>query len=120
MARSLGRKRIAAMVLAIAGLACALTWLIARYWRYYHLETPGSAVGLLFVLLPGAMIVGVMIGLLVAKTRAPSAHPMVTGLGVVALLFALSFVFEVWRTTDLRNAEGEGAGDLRPFIASLL
>ena len=91
---------------------------LGSYWRFYHLGTPGVWLGLAFVVLPAAVIVAFVAGW-ITSLRLPGYRPsgvlwrsgLVMG-GVLGALLAL----EILRTTAARSGEGEGAGDLLPYV----
>ena len=120
----LGRGTVA--LLFLGALSCGYTFasFLARYWRFYHLDTPGSGMGLLLFVVPlvavltfGTMLLTsrALLGRGVARDRAIG-----TGLGAALLLLVFLFALEVRRTAVARSGEGPGAGDLAPFFTSLV
>jgi hypothetical protein len=120
----LGRATVA--LLFLGALSCGYTFaaFVARYWRFYHLDTPGSGMGLLLVVLPvitlltfGTMLLTsrVLLNRGMARDRAIG-----TGLGAALLFLIALFTLEMRRTAMARSGEGPGAGDLAPFVASLV
>ena len=120
----LGWHRVSALLGAGFLLAFALCVLLARYYRFYHLATPGTGAGLLVIALPASALLATALslgtaGVLARRGVGPAAATW-TGLGAAACVLGLLFAAEVVRTTPARSGEGPGAGDLAPFWASLV
>ena len=110
--------------LGAAVLAVGFVVLVGRYYAFYRLGGGGVAMGLLLVVLPAATLVACAVALL-ARRRvlgrgASVLRASLSGVAAAALLLALLFSLEVWRTTAMRSGEGIGAGDLAPFVRSLV
>ena len=110
--------------LGAAALAVGFVLLVGRYYAFYHLGGAGAAMFLLLVALPAATLVACAVALL-ARRRvlgrgASVMRASLSGAAAAALLLALLFALEVWRTAALRSGEGIGAGDLAPFVHSLV
>ena len=110
--------------LGAAALAVGFVLLVGRYYAFYHLGGAGAAMFLLLVALPAATLVACAVALL-ARRRvlgrgASVMRASLSGAAAAALLLALLFSLEVWRTAALRSGEGIGAGDLGPFVHSLV
>ena len=115
---------VALTVSAAAVLAVGFTVLLDRYWAFYHLDTPGTGMGLLFFVLPGSCVLAISVSLMLARRRvlrgASVARATAAGLGAAGLVLVGLFVLEVWHSTAARSGEGAGAGDLAPFAWSLV
>jgi hypothetical protein len=111
-------------VLAAAVLAYGFVVLLTRYWVFYHLDNPGMGIGLLFGVLPLSFLVAVAVGTAVRRRRtrrgSPLARATAAGVAGAALALGLFFALELWHSRAARSGEGEGAGDLAPFFASLV
>jgi hypothetical protein len=111
---------------AVASIALALVFsmLLARYWRFDHLATAGTAAGLVLVVLPLSVFGGILTSLAAnVALRARSAPRSVSAWGGVVLLAVILgglFTAELARTQAARAGEGEHAGDLAPFFRSLV
>jgi hypothetical protein len=121
------RQRWAAGVVtavAAAAFAYAFVVLLARYWVFYHLDNPGMGLGLLFGVLPLGFLVAFAVGTAVRRrlTRrgAPLGRATAAGAAGAALALGLLFALELWHSRAARSGEGDGAGDLAPFFASLV
>jgi hypothetical protein len=119
-----GRVAAGVMALAAAGLAYGFVVLLARYWAFYHLDNSGMGVGLLFGVLPLGFLVAAAAGTAVrrrlARRGAPLGRATAAGVAGAALALGLLFALELWHSRAARSGEGEGAGDLAPFFASLV
>jgi hypothetical protein len=115
---------IALTISVAAVLAYGFTALLGRYWAFYHLDTPGTGMGLLYIVLPGSFVVGIAVSMLTGRWSvrrgASTARAAVSGVCVAGLILVAVFVLEVWNSTAARSGEGEGAGDLAPFAKSLI
>lgn len=112
---------------AVAGAAAvgfALAWLLGRYWAFFHLGAPATGLFLLLVVAPGGFLLAGGTGLLVARSleRLGLRPVRALAVSVASMILAAAAVAsaEIASTTDERSAEGIGAGDLGPFVSSLL
>jgi hypothetical protein len=119
-----GRATVVLTVLGAAALAAKFVLLLARYYAFYHLRNAGTGMGLLFVVLPAAVLVTCAVALLVRhrtlRRGASVTHASLSGVAVAALMLALLFSLELWRTSAMRGGEGPGTGDLAPFVRNLV
>lgn len=110
--------------LGAAALAVGFVLLVGRYYAFYHLGGAGAAMGLLLVVLQAATLVACAVALLVRRRAlgrgASTIRASLTGVAAAALLLALMFSLEVGRTAALRSGEGIAAGDLAPFVRTLV
>jgi len=110
--------------LGAAALAVGFLVLVGRYYAFYHLGDGGAVMGLLLVVLPATALVACAVALLarrrVLESGASLLRASLSGVAAAVLLLALLFALEVWRTTAMRSGEGIGAGDLAPFVRSLV
>lgn len=111
-------------LVASAAFAYGFVAVLARYWVFYHLDNPGMGFGLVFVVLPVSFGLAAVAGLYVLRrlTRAGATPGRATAgaLAGAALLLAALFALELWQSYGARSGEGDGAGDLAPFFASLV
>ena len=117
-----GRTATALFAIAAVVAAVAVT-VVARYRAFYHLDTPVEGILLLHGVLPVLFLASAAVGLrsfAAARARGRTAGRALLGSGGWMLLLVTALVaLEVVGTAAERGAEGEGAGDLRPFIMSL-
>jgi hypothetical protein len=110
--------------LSAATLAVGFVLLLGRYYAFYHLGGGGAAMGLLLVVLPLAALIACAVALLTRRRvlgrGASVMRASLSGVAAATVLLAVLFSLEVWRTTALRSGEGIGAGDLAPFMRSLV
>ena len=104
--------------------AAALTLLfahtLAAYWSFYHLGAPGTGFFLAIIVLPVGFVLSLNIIFFSARAlrrRGAGLGRAIAG-GVLAagILFVMLLASEIWRTTALRSGEGEGAGNLAPYV----
>ena len=111
-------------LLAAAAFAYGFVALLARYWVFFHLDNPGMGAGLLFGVLPLAFLLAAAAGTAVRRgltRRGTSAgRAAAAGIAGAALALGLLFAVELWHSRAARSGEGDGAGDLAPFFASLV
>jgi hypothetical protein len=123
-AARLGWRWLAALLGAALVLAYGFTVLLARYWAFYHLDTPGTGMGLVVFVLPTALALGLAVSVSVARRLVHRGRPrsgaVARGLTAAALTLVTLFGIEVWATAGARSAEGALAEDLGPFAASLV
>ena len=112
--------------LAIASVLCAaaLTLLfghaLAAYWAFYHLGSGGTGLFLVLFVLPFAFALSINIIFFTARRMLRRGHSVLRAIALAALVdvvvLALLLSGEIWRTTAMRSGEGEGAGDLAPYV----
>src|SRR5690606_21846768 len=94
-------------------LALAATYVIGRYWTFYHLHTPVSGLGLLFLILPTAYLMTAGGGLLAAAGLSRLTHSLRArriGTAASMLFLAVAVVgYQILSTAADRSAEGPGA-----------
>ena len=100
---------------------CAM---IGKYWSFFHLDTPMSGYALLVLVLPLVFVGSTLTNLAtIVLLRTRHARPRVSAWGgtlVVLGLLTCLFALELARTRSARYSEGEHAGDLAPFLRSLV
>jgi hypothetical protein len=105
-------------------LAAAATYLLLRYWYFYHLDAPLTGLLALAVVLPALYVAGAAIGEWAAwnagRRGATTLGQLVVGVAAAGLLAVSVVTMVIVTSGDARGAEGEGAGDLRPFAAALI
>jgi cytochrome c-type biogenesis protein CcmH/NrfF len=110
--------------LASLVLASGFCVVLARYWHFYHLSTPGTDTGLLLFVLPMSLVSAMVVSLaLTVVLRARHVSPRLaswSGPALVAVIFAALIAAEIARTSAARSGEGERVGDLAPFLHSLV
>ena len=111
-------------VLLAAGIAFVTTAFILRYYAFYHLSSPPGDAAVVMLALPtgfAATTAVILVAMALAHWRRLSRR---TGFIVAASAgFGLALgvsAYEIHRTTEARSGEGEGAGDLAPFVGSLI
>ena len=106
-----------------AAVTLATADFVLRYYEFYHFGV-GARVAIRYAGIPYGFAASAAVLLsclllchLLRRSRGRTAVAMVCVAGALAFGTAS---YEVWRTTEDRSGEGEGAGDLAPFFASLV
>ena len=121
------RRRRFAIFLGAVGAAYIACVVVGRYWQFYHLTTPMSGLLLLLIVFPALALIGAGVGLEAAgptvsggELVARHSQPQISrATAAILAVMVVAVALEIWSTTELRSGEGEGAGDLKPFAASL-
>jgi hypothetical protein len=104
----------------VAAIAAGLLFVhaLGAYWRFYHLDTPGMGWGLVFIALLAAVIVAFGAGWVASlRFRRSGVSGALWRSGIVmAIVLGALLALEVVRTTAERSGNGQGAGDLLPYL----
>ena len=108
------------LALGIAAIAAGLLFVhvLGSYWHFYHLDTPGMGWGLVFVVLPAAVIVAFGSGWVASLRfqRFGATGALWRSGAVIAIVLGSLMLLEVFRTAAERSGEGERVGDLLPYF----
>jgi hypothetical protein len=110
----------AAAVPIAALLTIVFLHALAAYWQFYHLGTGGSGLFLLYIALPGSLLLSTIVVFLVAQARfrhgATKARGLLLGAAYAFLVLSFLLGLEIWSTAAERTGEGIGAGNLAPYL----
>lgn len=109
------RLRLYASVCAgVLALSLARAVSLAVYWAHVRLGTAGgNGMALVIIVLPGAVVLGILLGTVIARRAIRRGASFRAALGLaflsVVALFVVLFMLEVWRTREGRQAQDEAA-----------
>ena len=112
--RSLRLRLYASVCVGVLALSLVFVESLAMYWARFRLGTAGgNGMALTFVVLPGAVAVGIVLGTLIARGAVRRGASSQVALGraflAVVLFFVALILLEVLRTRELRHSQDEGA-----------
>jgi hypothetical protein len=102
----------------------ALVWVflhtLAAYYAFYHLGTPGTGWGLLYIVMPATLVIASVVGLWILRRLlrqgASRLRAYWASTGTIFLVLSVLLGLVIGSTTAERSGEGPGAGNLIPYV----
>jgi hypothetical protein len=114
-----GVKLLLVAVPASAALTGIAAHALAAYWVFYHLDTPGAGLGLVFFVMPCSFLLSMLsvTATFAIARRRGSSFGTAIGQGVVAAyaVVAIAVAVMISDTASVRGREGGGAS-LAPYV----